>query len=105
MFPFSLPFALYSVINVIKQSPSSSASLERLPKYLLDLPKPSKKQKKKLKQVPIERRDVRSAAGTSSVGRKLANNRREMIEASKRRKIKEAESEGGEEKGDKKKGK
>jgi len=80
-----------SVINVIKQSATSStsSSLDKLPQYLLDLPKASKNQKKKLKQSPIERRDIKSAAGTSGVGRKLANNRREMIEASKKRKLKE----------------
>ncbi|WFD02852.1 RNA helicase [Malassezia obtusa] len=72
---------LKSVVNVMRQSGCD------VPEWMLKLPKPSKMLKKQLRNKPIERRDVRAAAGTSSIGRRLANNKRDMVQASKRRKL------------------
>jgi len=71
-----------SVANVLK------ASGQQVPQYMLDLPKPSKLKKRELKRRPIERKDISRVAG-AGVGRNLANKRREMIQASKRRKVEE----------------
>lgn len=75
---------LKSVVNVMRQSGCD------VPEWMLKLPKPSKMLKKQLRRKPVERKDIRVAAG-SSVGRRLANRQREMVQASKRRKL-QAES-------------
>ncbi|KZT57906.1 P-loop containing nucleoside triphosphate hydrolase protein [Calocera cornea HHB12733] len=69
-----------SVANVLK------ASGQEVPQYMLDLPKPSKLKKRELKRRPIERKDISRAAG-AGMGRNLAIKRRDMIRASKRRKM------------------
>ncbi|WFC98568.1 RNA helicase [Malassezia yamatoensis] len=75
---------LKSVVNVMRQSGCE------VPEWMLKLPKPSKLQKKRLRNQPVERRGVRAAAGTSSMGRRLAHRQREMVKASKRRKLTES---------------
>ncbi|EJU04701.1 P-loop containing nucleoside triphosphate hydrolase protein [Dacryopinax primogenitus] len=77
-----------SVANVLK------ASGQDVPQYMLDLPKPSKLKKRELKRHPIERKDIARAAG-AGVGRNLANKKRDMICASKRRKTEPAGDKGG----------
>lgn len=59
--------------------------------WLLKLPNPSKQLKKNLRRRPVERKDIR-AAGSGAVGRKDAQKRKDMVEGSKRRKIKNAEA-------------
>ncbi|KDN38322.1 putative ROK1-ATP-dependent RNA helicase [Tilletiaria anomala UBC 951] len=73
---------LKTVVNVMRQSGCD------VPQWLLELKNPSQNAKKKLKRAPIERKDVRVAAG-SIVGRKESIRKREMKEGSKRRKRKE----------------
>ncbi|WFD29296.1 RNA helicase [Malassezia sp. CBS 17886] len=79
---------LKSVVNVMRQSGCD------VPPWMLQLPKPSKMMRKKLRQSPVVRRDVRAAAGGSSLGRRLANKKRDMVTASKRRKERAAVREG-----------
>lgn len=74
---------LKSVVNVMRQSGCD------VPEWMLKLPKPSKMMKKKLRQAPVQRKDVRAASGSSSLGRRMANRQRDMVQASKRRKLKE----------------
>lgn len=71
---------LKSVVNVMRQSGCD------VPEWMLKLPKPSKMLKRKLRNAPIARRDVRTAAGSSTLGRRLAHRQRDMVQASKRRK-------------------
>ncbi|EPQ27977.1 uncharacterized protein PFL1_04304 [Pseudozyma flocculosa PF-1] len=73
---------LKTVVNVMRQSGCE------VPQWLVELPNPNKSIKKKIKQKAPQRKDVRAAAGTSQQGRRLAKNRKEMIEASKKRKLK-----------------
>ena len=75
---------LKSVVNVMRQSGCE------VPEWMLKLPKPSKMMKKKLRQAPVQRQDVRAASGRSSLGRRMANRQRDMVQASKRRKLKAA---------------
>lgn len=70
---------LKSVVNVMRQSGCE------VPKWMLELKSPNQKQKKSLKRKAPERQDILTVAG-SSQGRKEANRRREMIQASKKRK-------------------
>lgn len=72
---------LKSVVNVMRQSGCD------VPEWMLKLPKPSKLRKRQLKQHPIARQDVKAASGSSSLGRRMANRQREMVAASKRRKV------------------
>lgn len=53
---------------------------------MLKLPKPSKMKRRTLKRKPVERKDIGIVAGRS-VGKGDAIRRRDMIAASKRRKI------------------
>ncbi|MCO5584867.1 hypothetical protein L7F22_038799 [Adiantum nelumboides] len=76
---------LKSVVNVMRQSGCD------VPKWMLDLKSPNQKQKKSLKRKAPERQDILTVAG-SSQGRKEANRRRDMIQASKRRKDEGQES-------------
>ncbi|PWN50244.1 putative ROK1-ATP-dependent RNA helicase [Violaceomyces palustris] len=71
---------LKTIVNVMRQSGCE------VPQWLVELPNPSKKIKRKLKAKAPERTDVRVAAGSSIVGRREARKRKEMVEASKRRK-------------------
>jgi len=73
---------LKSVVNVMRQSGCD------VPEWMTQLPKPSKMLKKKLRSRPVSRQDVRAASGSSSLGRRLANRQRDMVQASKRRKLK-----------------
>lgn len=70
---------LKSVVNVMRQSGCD------VPEWMLKLPKPSKLLKKQLRRKPVERKNVRAASGSSSLGRRLANKQRDMVQASKRR--------------------
>lgn len=71
---------LRSVVNVMRQSGCD------VPAWMLDLRAPNQKQKKKLKRKAPERQDIKVVAG-STAGRKEANRQRDMVEASKRRKL------------------
>lgn len=70
---------LKSVVNVMRQSGCD------VPKWMLELKSPNQKQKKSLKRKAPERQNILTIAG-SSQGRKEANRRRDMIQASKKRK-------------------
>jgi ATP-dependent RNA helicase DDX52/ROK1 len=70
---------LKTVVNVMRQSGCE------VPQWMLDLKSANQKQKKSLKRKAPERQDIKIVAG-STFGRKEANRRREMIEASKKRK-------------------
>ncbi|KAG8921593.1 RNA-dependent ATPase rok1 [Tulasnella sp. 418] len=63
-----------------------------IPEWMLKLPKPSKMKKRQLLKKPVERKSVGVVAGRN-VGKKEAIRKRQMIEASKRRK---AQVKGGE---------
>ncbi|KAG8748637.1 RNA-dependent ATPase rok1 [Ceratobasidium sp. 414] len=73
---------LKMVANVLK------ASGNPVPEWMLKLPKPSKLKKRALRRKPVERKDVGVVAGRV-VGKGDAIRRREMIAASKRRKLTE----------------
>ncbi|SPO30268.1 probable ROK1 - ATP-dependent RNA helicase [Ustilago trichophora] len=75
---------LKTVVNVMRQSGCE------VPEWMLELKNPNKKERKRLKQRAPERREIRTSAA-SSVGRRVANKRKHMIAASKRRKIVETE--------------
>ncbi|KAK0535849.1 RNA-dependent ATPase rok1 [Tilletia horrida] len=68
------------VVNVMKISGTTD-----IPQWLLDLPNLTKKERRKLRRVAPERKDVKEAAGTSTFGRKEAMKRAEMVAGSKRR--------------------
>lgn len=70
---------LKTVVNVMRQSGCD------VPQWMLDLKNANQKQKKSLKRKAPERQDIKVVAG-STFGRKEANKRREMVEASKKRK-------------------
>lgn len=70
---------LKTVVNVMRQSGC------QVPQWMLELKAPNKKERKKLKQKAPERKEIRTSAA-SSVGRRQANKKREMVAASKRRK-------------------
>ncbi|PWN45916.1 P-loop containing nucleoside triphosphate hydrolase protein [Ceraceosorus guamensis] len=69
---------LRSVANIMK------ASGCEVPEWMLKLKKPSQNQRKQINKRPVDRQAVKSAAG-SSQGRRIANKRSQMIEASKAR--------------------
>jgi len=69
---------LKSVVNVMRQSGCE------VPQWMLDLKNANQKQKKSLKRKAPERQDIKVVAG-STFGRKEANKRRDMIQASKKR--------------------
>lgn len=69
---------LRSVVNVMRQSGCE------VPQWMLELKAPNQKQKKSLKRKAPARQGILTVAG-SGQGRKEANRRREMIQASKRR--------------------
>ncbi|SNX87661.1 probable ROK1 - ATP-dependent RNA helicase [Melanopsichium pennsylvanicum] len=71
---------LKTVVNVMRQSGCD------VPQWMLELKNPNKKERKKLKQKAPERKEIRTSAA-SSVGRRLANKKRDMVAASKRRKV------------------
>ncbi len=70
---------LKTVVNVMRQSGCE------VPEWMLQLKAPNKKERKKLKAKAPERKDIRTVAA-SSIGRRQANKRKDMIAASKRRK-------------------
>jgi len=72
---------LKSIANVLKQSGSS------VPDWILALPKPSKMKRRALKKKPVERKSVGVIAGRG-IGKGESVKKREMKEASKRRKLK-----------------
>ena len=74
---------LKTVVNVMRQSGCD------VPQWMLELKNPNKKERKKLKQKAPERKEIRTSAA-SSVGRRQANKRKDMIAASKRRKVQDA---------------
>ena len=57
-----------------------------VPSWMLSLPKPSKLKRRQLKKAPVERKSVGIVAGRG-VGKGDAVRKREMIQASKRRKL------------------
>ncbi|KAB5594133.1 hypothetical protein CTheo_2470 [Ceratobasidium theobromae] len=71
---------LKMIANVLKTSNNP------VPEWMLKLPKPSKMKRRTLKRKPVERKDIGIVAGRS-VGKGDAIRRRDMIAASKRRKI------------------
>lgn len=71
----------HRIANVLKQSGSS------IPEWMLALPKPSKMKRRALKKKPLERKSVGVIAGRG-IGKGEAVRKREMKEASKRRKLK-----------------
>lgn len=71
---------LKTVVNVMRRSGCD------VPEWMLQLKNPSQKQKKKLKKAPIERQDVKIAAGNSIAGSKDSRKKKEMVQASQRRK-------------------
>ncbi|KAF8744457.1 P-loop containing nucleoside triphosphate hydrolase protein, partial [Rhizoctonia solani] len=71
---------LKMIANVLK------ASNNPVPEWMLKLPKPSKMKRRALKRKPVARKDVGVVAGRA-VGKGEAIRRREMIAASKRRKM------------------
>ncbi|CCF49216.1 hypothetical protein NDA11_000161 [Ustilago hordei] len=75
---------LKTVVNVMRQSGCE------VPEWMLTLKGPGKKGRKTLKQRAPERKDIRTSAA-SSVGRREANKRREMVAASKRRKTQDGD--------------
>lgn len=75
---------LKTVVNVMRQSGCE------VPEWMLALKNPGKKDRKSLKNNAPERKHIRTSAA-SSVGRRQANKRKEMIAASKRRKLAERE--------------
>ncbi|SPO32763.1 probable ROK1 - ATP-dependent RNA helicase [Ustilago trichophora] len=75
---------LKTVVNVMRQSGC------QVPQWMLELKNPNKKERKRLKQRAPERKEIRTSAA-SSVGRRAANKRKDMIAASKRRKMVEGE--------------
>lgn len=77
---------LKMIANVLK------ASNNPVPEWMLKLQKPSKMKRRALKRKPVERKDVGVVAGRA-VGKGDAIRRRDMIAASKRRKM--ATKEGG----------
>ncbi|KAJ9475312.1 ATP-dependent RNA helicase ROK1 [Pseudozyma hubeiensis] len=71
---------LKTVVNVMRQSGCE------VPEWMVGLKGPGKKERKKLKARAPERKGIRTSAA-SSVGRREANRRKEMVAASKRRKV------------------
>ncbi|KAL5635919.1 hypothetical protein ACGC1H_004651 [Rhizoctonia solani] len=71
---------LKMIANVLK------ASNNPVPEWMLKLPKPSKMKRRALKHKPVVRKDVGVVAGRA-IGKSDAIRRREMIAASKRRKM------------------
>ena len=69
---------LKTVVNVMRQSGCE------VPPWMLQLKSASQKQKKSLKRKAPERQDIKVVAG-STFGRKEANKRRDMVQASKKR--------------------
>ncbi|CAE6491362.1 unnamed protein product [Rhizoctonia solani] len=82
---------LKMIANVLK------ASKNPVPEWMLKLPKPSKMKRRALKRKPVVRKDVGVVAGRT-IGKGDAIRRREMIAASKRRKMAGDKSEPDEEK-------
>ncbi|KDN51551.1 hypothetical protein RSAG8_00096, partial [Rhizoctonia solani AG-8 WAC10335] len=82
---------LKMIANVLK------ASKNPVPEWMLKLPKPSKMKRRALKRKPVVRKDVGVVAGRT-IGKGDAIRRREMIAASKRRKMAGGKSEPDEEK-------
>ncbi|SJX65357.1 probable ROK1-ATP-dependent RNA helicase [Sporisorium reilianum f. sp. reilianum] len=75
---------LKTVVNVMRQSGCE------VPEWMVKLKGPGKRERKMLKQRAPERKEIRTSAA-SSVGRRQANKRKEMIAASKRRKVSEGQ--------------
>lgn len=69
-----------------------SASGQPVPAWILALPKPSKLKRRQLKKAPVERKSVGVVAGRG-VGKGDAVKRREMVEGSKRRKVRAKDGE------------
>jgi ATP-dependent RNA helicase DDX52/ROK1 len=59
-----------------------------VPLWMLSLPKPSKLKRRKLKKSPVERKSIGIVAGRS-VGKGEAVRKHEMIQASKKRKLRD----------------
>ncbi len=78
---------LKTVVNVMRQSGCD------VPEWMTKLKGPGKKERKKLRERAPERKEIRTSAA-SSVGRREANKRKEMIAASKRRKVHEGAAAG-----------
>ncbi|TXT04230.1 hypothetical protein VHUM_04228 [Vanrija humicola] len=73
---------LRTIANVLRASGCP------VPEYALSMPKPSKNLKRKLAKAPVKRKAV--GGGGRDVAKEMGKKKREMIEASKRRKLKEA---------------
>ena len=76
---------LKTVVHVMRQAGCD------VPDWMLKLPNPKKNLKRQLRAKAPQRKDIRAAAGSSSIGRREANRRKEMVAASKRRKAKALE--------------
>ena len=59
-----------------------------VPSWMLSLPKPSKLKRRQLKKAPVDRKSIGIVAGRG-VGKGEAVRKREMIQASKRRKLRD----------------
>ena len=70
---------LKSIVNVMRQSGCE------VPEWMLRLPSPSKMARRMLRRAPIARKGVSAAAGSSTVGRRMAQRKRDMVLGSKRR--------------------
>ncbi|EIW66238.1 hypothetical protein TREMEDRAFT_41061 [Tremella mesenterica DSM 1558] len=76
---------LRTIANVLRSSGCP------VPQYMLDLPAPSKNQKRHLAKVPVKRKSV--GGGGRDVGKEKSQKKREMKEASKRKRDHHVESE------------
>jgi ATP-dependent RNA helicase DDX52/ROK1 len=76
---------LRSIVNVMRQSGCE------VPQWMLDLKKPNQKQKRSLKRSAPDRQDILTVSGAGQ-GRREANRRRDMVQASKKRKASAADT-------------
>ncbi|WVQ96345.1 ATP-dependent RNA helicase ROK1 [Kwoniella sp. CBS 9459] len=73
---------LRTIANVLRSSGCP------VPEYMLDMRPPTKNQKRQLAKAPVKRKSV--GGGGRDIGREKGKKKKEMIEASKRRKLQEA---------------
>lgn len=83
---------LRTIANVLRASGCP------VPEYMLALKKPTKNMKRKLAKAPVERKAV--GGGGRDVGHENAKRKRQMIEGSKRRKVKGGEKGKGKKEGE-----
>ncbi|PWY96999.1 putative ROK1-ATP-dependent RNA helicase [Testicularia cyperi] len=78
---------LKTVVNVMRQSGCD------VPEWMVKLKNPTKRDRKSLKSHAPDRKSIQSAAASSSIGRRQAIKKKDMVAASKRRKLQESRSE------------